>query len=288
MVLVSLPNCQPVYLCAPSCGRTPVSADALRAAVAAAVLHRTPHLVPAGKALHAASYAPGPIHRIAVGATPTDLHITWRTVPRPVAGPLMAMAQRLHQAQRHVDSGDRPRAIDTLHSGLLHVDPASDRLALDTATARAAALLAALTLAQGDPTDALAWARWAHRSLRRLLQDTTDPQVRAALRVLAAAHRAAGDLTASADCCSDLIRHHTQAEGPYALPTLAAQATLALVLHQSGRCEQAQQLLARTIVDHRRVHPQHPGGSRMATALQRIRETCADERHRHQPGHDPQ
>lgn len=288
MILISLPNCQPVYLCAPSCGRAPVPAEALRAAVAAAVLHRTPHLVPVGKAPHAASYAPGPIQRIAVGATPHDLHITWRPVPRQVAGPLMAMAQRLHQAQRHADSGARARAIDTLHSGLLHVDPAGDRLALDTATARAAALLAALTLAEGDPTDALLWARWAHRSLRHLLHDTTDPQVRTALKVLAAAHRSAGDLTASADCYSDLIRHHTQAEGPYALPTLAAQATLALVLHESGRCEQAHQLLTRTIADQRRAHPLHPGASRMAAALQRLRQTCTEECHRSQPGHDVQ
>ncbi|MFI6130281.1 tetratricopeptide repeat protein [Micromonospora sp. NPDC051141] len=280
MILIHLPGYDRVYLCTPSCGRTPVSADEIREAVAAVVLHHTPHLVPAGKTSQAASYALGPIQRVTVGATSADLHITWRAVSRQVTGPMMAMAQRLHLAQRHAADNTPERAINVLHSGLLHIDPTNGRLALETATARAAALLAALTLTGGDPAAALPWARWGHRSLRHLLRDPTNPDVRAALRVLAATHRAAGNLTAAADCYSDLIRHHTQADGPYALPTLAAQATLAVVLHEHGRQEPARQLLARTISDHRRAHPHHPGIARMTAALHRMHTTATGP-----PGH---
>lgn len=47
-ILIQLPGCGWAYLCAPSCGRTPVPADEIRDAVAAVILHRTPHLVPPG------------------------------------------------------------------------------------------------------------------------------------------------------------------------------------------------------------------------------------------------
>ncbi|MET7468328.1 hypothetical protein ACFYON_12370 [Micromonospora sp. NPDC005686] len=135
--------------------------------MAAVALHRTPHLVPTGKTTQAASYALGPIQRVTVGATGTDLHITWRAVSKQITGPMMAMAQRLHLAQRHAARNTPERAIDVLHSGLLHIDPTNSRLALDTATARATAL---------------PWAQWGHRSLRHLLGDPTNPEVRAALR----------------------------------------------------------------------------------------------------------
>ncbi|MFI7650644.1 hypothetical protein ACIBTZ_31900 [Micromonospora sp. NPDC049460] len=280
MILVQLPGCGQMYLCAPACGRAPVPAETIRETVAAAVLHRTPHLVPACKTADAASYAPGAIHRVSVGAIPADLHITWRTVPRQLAGPLMAMAQRLYHARLYADGGQRTRAIDVLYTGLLHIDPSGDKLALDTATARASMLLAALTLADGDPAAALPWAAWAHRSLRRLL-GASDPETCAALKVLAAAHRSAGDLTNAANAYSDLIRHYTKAEGPHTLPSLAAQATLALVLYDAGRCEAAQQLLAHTIATHRRAHPQHRGSASMVEALDRMRSTCINQRHDH-------
>ncbi|MEU8152150.1 hypothetical protein AB0B94_00625 [Micromonospora sp. NPDC048986] len=82
MILIQLPGCGWAYLCAPSCGRTPVPPDEIRDAVAAVILHRTPHLVPPGMPTQAASCALGPIHRVTVGATGTDLHITWRAVSR--------------------------------------------------------------------------------------------------------------------------------------------------------------------------------------------------------------
>lgn len=279
MILIQLPTREQEYLCAPACDRAPVPAETIRAAIAVAVLRRAPGLVPTGKAARAADFAPGAMHRVRVGATGTDLSITWRTEPQQVIGPRMAMAQRLHQARQHAETGNPTRAVEILRSGLLHIDPMCDDPALDTATAHVAALLARLTLGAGDPHAALPWAAWAHRSLRRVLRSPAAPEARAALKVLAAAHHRVGDLTAAAHNYSDLTRHHCEAEGPTALPTLAAQATLAVVLYENGHCEQAQQLLARTITTHRRIYRDHPARARMTEALHRMRATCASHHH---------
>lgn len=126
MILVQLPGRQPVYLCMPACGRAPLPAQALRDTVAQAVLHRAPHLVPPGKIQCAAAYAPGGIHRVAVGAGSTDLHITWRSEPRQLVGPRMSMAQRLTYVRARADHGDHARAIEALQTGLLHTDPTDD------------------------------------------------------------------------------------------------------------------------------------------------------------------
>ncbi len=99
MILIQRPGGALLYLYAPSCGRVPMPAEALRVAVAAVVLHRTPHLVSAGRTAQAASYAAGPIHRISVGATATDLRMTWRTVPWQVDGRLATMPQRLDRGR---------------------------------------------------------------------------------------------------------------------------------------------------------------------------------------------
>ncbi|MEU8216779.1 tetratricopeptide repeat protein [Micromonospora taraxaci] len=283
MILVHLPGGPQVYLCMPACGRAPVPAQALRDAVAQAVLHRAPHLVPPGKTEFAAAYAPGALRRVAVGADHTDLHLTWRSHPCQLVGPRMSMAQRLSYARARADHGDHVRAIQVLHTGLLLTDPTDDICALDLATALAAALLAELTVVHADPSTALPWAGWAHRSLRGLLGGTA-PEAHAALRVLALAHRRSGNLADAANCYSDLIRHHSKVEGPRALPTLAAQATLALVLYQDGHCLQARQLLARTAADHHSAHQGHRDGPRLRQELARMRAGCVDQGHGHPAG----
>ncbi|MET8912465.1 tetratricopeptide repeat protein [Micromonospora sp. NPDC004551] len=237
-----------------------------------------------GETGRAADYAPGAMHRVSVGVTGNDLEIAWRVEPQQVVGPRLVMAQRLYQARQHAGAGNQTRSIEFLRAGLLQIDPNGDDLALDTATAQVAALLARLTLTGGDPYGALPWAAWAHRSLRRVLRSALGPETRAALKVLAAAHRAVGDVTAAVHSYSDLTRHQAQAEGPTALPTLAAQASLALVLYEEGHCEQAQQLLARTIAIHRRAHREHPARARMAAALDHMRATCAGHPHEHPAG----
>ncbi|MEU1813567.1 hypothetical protein ABZ487_32155, partial [Micromonospora aurantiaca] len=84
------------YLCAPACGRAPMSATVIRDEVAAAILRRVPQLVPKRQRDRAADYATGAIHRVRVGIT--DLTIDWRENLLPVAAPRIPMAQRLTRA----------------------------------------------------------------------------------------------------------------------------------------------------------------------------------------------
>lgn len=277
MILIQMSSHERMYLCAPACDRDPVSAELIRDAIADHVRRRTPHLVPADKTDRAADYAPGAMHRVIVGTI--ELEITWRTSPQMVLGPRVSMAQRLYQARQQIANDRHERAVEVLRSGLLLIDPAHDDLALDASTAQVAALLARLSVTAGDPVAAVPWAAWAHRSLRRIRRSATAPETRAALNVLAAAHRDAGDLTGAAHAYGDLVRNHTTAEGLTALSTLSAQANLALVLHQAGHCDQAQQLLSRTITTHRRAHGGHPAGARMAGALARMRAACVGHDH---------
>ncbi|MFD6563029.1 hypothetical protein [Micromonospora profundi] len=195
------------------------------------------------------------------------------------------MAQRLNHARACADHGDRARAIEVLHTGLLLTGPTDDTLALDVATANAAALLAEFTVANDDLATALPWAGWAYRSLRRL-RGATSPEARAALKCLATAQRRSGNLAAAAHCYSELTHHHSAAEGPRSLPTLATQATLALVLYQDGHCKRARQLLDRTAADHRAAHPGHRDGPRLRHELARMRASCVDQGHDHPAGTD--
>lgn len=188
------------------------------------------------------------------------------------------MTQRLYQARQDARRGRNDAALGVLRSGLLLVDPARDAVALDVPTAQTAVLLARISIAVGDPVDALPWASWGYRSLR-MLCGSTALQTRAALAVLAAAHRDVGDHRAAAHAYSDLVRHHTQAEGSTAVSTLVAQTDLAVVLHEAGHCDQAQQLLSRTITTHRCVHRDRLAQTRMVNALARMRTTCASHDH---------
>ncbi|MEU1860618.1 hypothetical protein, partial [Micromonospora aurantiaca (nom. illeg.)] len=270
------------YLCAPACGRAPMSATVIRDEVAAAILRRVPQLVPKRQRDRAADYAAGAIQRVRVGIT--DLTIDWRENLLPVAAPRIPMAQRLTRATECARDGQRGRAIDLLRTGLAYVDPHHGP-ALDAATAQAGALLARLLLADGDIHTALLWARWAHQSLRQIQPRRTAYETRVALHVLAAAQHRTGQLTDATHNYTDLVRHHTDAEGPTARATLAAQAALAGVLADAGTCDQAQQLLIRTLAVYRRAYPGNPpepAVRQMRAALHRIRATCAAH-HPHHP-----
>ncbi|MEU1860603.1 hypothetical protein [Micromonospora aurantiaca (nom. illeg.)] len=258
----------PVFLCTPPCRREPLAADAVARAVAAVVLRRAPRLVPPGAAADAASYARAMILRIAVGATLTDLRVTWRTAP-----PHTHIAQRLHAARRHADHRDYRQAVRLLRGALHHIDPLRHRPTTDLITARAAALLADTSLA-ARALGAREWAAFAHRSLARLHDDPTHPEVRDALAVLAAATTAAGDHTTATHLYSDLIRHHSQAEGPAALPTLTAQAHLCAALHATGQFEQAASLLRCTAAALDTTPHHDQAATRLAKQLAAMRDTA--------------
>ncbi|MBU8857680.1 MULTISPECIES: hypothetical protein [unclassified Micromonospora] len=258
----------PVFLCTPPCGRNPIAADGVSRAVAAIVLRRAPRLVPPGSAADAASYARAVILRINVGATLNDLRVTWRSAP-----PRTHIAQRLHAARRHTHHRNHRQAVRLLRGALHHIDPLRHRPTTDLITARAAALLADTSLA-ARALGAREWAAFAHRSLRGLHGDPTHPEVRDALAVLAAATTAAGDHTGATRLYSDLIRYHSQAEGPAALPTLTAQAHLCAALHATGQVEQAASLLRCTAAALGSTHHHDPATARLAKQLAAMRDTA--------------
>lgn len=258
----------PVFLCTPPCGREPIAAGVVSRAVAAIVLRRAPRLVPPGAAADAASYARAVILRISVGATLDELRVTWRTAP-----PRTHIAQRLHAARRHAQHRDHRQAIRLLRGALHHIDPLRHPPTNDLITARAAALLADTSFA-ARALGAREWAAFAHRSLRRLHDDPTHPEVRDALAVLAAATTAAGDHANAKHLYSDLIRHHSEAEGPAALPTLIAQAHLSVALHATGQFEQAASLLRSTAAALDATPHRDQAATRLAKQLAAMRDTA--------------
>ena len=258
----------PVLLCTPPCGRQPIAADAVSHAVGAIVLRRAPRLVPAGLADDAASYAAAVILRITVGATLNDLHVTWRTAP-----PHTHIAQRLHTARHHAERGDFRQAVRLLRGALHHIDPLRHLPTSDLTTARAAALLADTALI-ACAVGAREWAAYAHRSLARIYDDPTHPEVRDALAVLAAATTTAGDHINAGHLYTDLIRQHSNAEGPAALPTLTAQAHLTVVLHATGQFEQAASLLRCTAAALNSTPHHDHAATRLAKHLTTMRDTA--------------
>ncbi|MDG4803701.1 hypothetical protein [Micromonospora sp. WMMD980] len=278
----------PVFLCTPPCGREPIAADAVSQAVGVIVLRRAPRLVPAGFAADAASYAAAVILRIIVGATLNDLRVTWRTAP-----PHTHIAQRLHTARRHAYRRDYRQAVRLLRGALHHIDPLRHLPTTDLITARAAALLADTALT-ARAVGAREWAAFAHRSLARRYDDPTHPEVRDALAVLAAATSTAGDHANACHLYRDLVRHHSDAEGPAALPTLTAQALLTVALHATGQFEQAASLLRRTAAAMNSSPRHDQAAVRLAKQLATMHDTArptlpagtiARSSHGHLPGH---
>jgi hypothetical protein len=84
MILIQRIPREQTYLCAPACDQTPIPAEQIRDTIAEHVRCCAPQLIPAGDAERAADYAPGAMHRVAVG--PSELDITWRTDPQQVIG----------------------------------------------------------------------------------------------------------------------------------------------------------------------------------------------------------
>ncbi|MFY1595914.1 hypothetical protein [Micromonospora sp. WMMD737] len=281
MVLVDLPEQEPCYTCRSACPRRPLPAAQLSTLIAEAMLQRVPHLVPRGRTHDAALYAPGIIRRITVGATPTDLYITWHPAPRRLYRPDLTTRQRLDLARQRMDAGDVTDALGLLETGLLQVDPRrAGATASDETTATAAVLYAQLLLTTHHASTAITWAAYGHRSLRNLL-GKRQPATCHALKVLASAHRHAGYTSQAADLYAELATHLHHMLGPRALPTIAAYATHALLLFDSGDCFTARQLLADTLANHKAQRPGHPDGPRMQHELDRMRRHCVTNKHRH-------
>ncbi|MEV0003454.1 tetratricopeptide repeat protein [Micromonospora sp. NPDC050980] len=251
------------YDCPPGCSRPPLPAARIVDTIGRAVLQHTPRILPAATAPYsreaAATYAGRVISRLTVGRHPADLHITWRTavtdIPRP--------AEHLARA-RTLAAANPAHARELLAAVLAAVDPATARA--DPERAAAAHLQADVLIRLGHPTPAIRWATYAHHAHTHL-HGPAAASTLAALHTLAAAHRCAGNPQQAYHLYRHLAEQLATTTGPDAHPTLAAQASLAVVLHQLGHHARARDLLADTIAVHRVAHPGHPATARMISHL---------------------
>jgi hypothetical protein len=271
------------YQCQQGCRPRPLDGVAVADTVGRAILAHAPRVIPStGTPIPphlAAVHAHRVVARVTVGATPSEVTLTWRATPVVELDRLdTERAQRVATA-RNLAVSDPLRARQFLHASLTGVDPAT--ASAHPLHADAAILLAELQLRLGHLADAITWATYAHHSTAHLYGPTRQRSLHA-LHILAAAHRRAGHHQRGYRLYRQLAEHLAATAGPHASRTLAAQATTALVLHDLGHCQAARTLLADTITTHRREHPGHPATARMTQHLTRIWRDCAAKGHQHQ------
>ncbi|MCW3818642.1 CDC27 family protein [Micromonospora sp. DR5-3] len=270
------------YQCQASCRPRPLDAAAIADTIGRAILRHTPRIIPATSTPTpphlAATHAHRVLARITIGTTSADIRLTWRAAPLTGPGVDTKRAQAVASA-RHLALDDPLRALRLLHDSLTGTDPAT--APAHPLFADAAALLAELQLRLGYPSDAIAWATYAHRSTVQLHSPTHSRSLQA-LRLHAVAHRRAGHHQRAYHLYRQLGEHLVTTNGPHAQRTLATHAATALVLHDLGHCQAARTLLADTITTHRRHHPDHPATARMTQHLTRIWNDCATKGHHHQ------
>ncbi|MCI4063453.1 hypothetical protein MRQ36_13040 [Micromonospora sp. R77] len=276
----------PAYLCGNDCWPRPLDAIAIADHVGRAILRHAPRIVPSHAGTPtpphlAALHAHRVLTRVTVGATARDMTLTWRAAP--LANPDRWETERAQRvaAARDLTIGDPLRARQLLHESLTGIDPAT--APPHPVHTEAATLLAALHLRLGDLDAATAWAGYAHHSADHLYGPTHRRSLHA-LHLFAAAHRRAGHHQRAYHLYRQLGEHHASSDSPRGHRTLAVHATTALVLHDLGHCQAAQDLLADTIATQRREHPGNPTTARMTHHLARIRQDCATNSHHHEDG----
>ncbi|MEV0005626.1 hypothetical protein AB0H28_25535 [Micromonospora sp. NPDC050980] len=266
------------YECPPDCPRPALPAARIVEVIGRAVLRHAPHIVPATVAhphspQTAAACAGRIISRVTAGCHPADLRITWR----PVVSSTAPLTEHLDLA-RALATKNPAHARELLHAALCAVDLTT--APADLAHADAAHLHAEVLIRLGHPTAAIRWAAYAHQAHTHL-QGPTAAVTLAVLHTLAAAHRLAGHHQRAYHLYRHLAEQLAATAGPHAHPTLATQASLAVVLHDLGHCTPARTLLADTITAHRRAHPGHPATARMISHLERMWQDCAARNHVH-------
>ncbi|MEU5826178.1 hypothetical protein [Micromonospora tulbaghiae] len=276
----------PAYLCGNDCWPRPLDAVVIADHVGRAILRHAPRIIaaPAGTPARphlAAMHAHRILTCVTVGAAAHDMTLTWRAVP--VASPDRWETERAKRvaAARDLAASDPLRARQLLHGSLTGIDPAT--APPHPVHAEAGTLLAALHLRLGELDAAIRWAGYGHHSANHLYGPTHRRSLHA-LHLFAVAHRSAGHHQRAYHLYRQLGEHAASSDGPRGHRTLAVHATTALVLHDLGHCQAAQDLLADTIATQRREHPGNPTTARMTHHLARIRQDCATKSHHHQDG----
>jgi hypothetical protein len=188
-----------------------------------------------------------------------------RHVPPPLAA-LTAHAQTLSSA------GQLAEARAVLADALDPADVDPQRASPDLANA--AALLARILIALGDPYTARPWAGFAHAAEDRLY-GPHDERTIAAAAMHARVLQSIGSHGRAAHLYHDLVRELTSRDGANSDRVLAAEADLAVAEHAAGQCTAARARLAEAWARHRRMHGDAaPGGIKMLARLGGMEREC--------------
>ena len=150
---------------------------------------------------------------------------------RHVAPPL---AELTAQAQTLSSAGDLVAARAVLTEALDPVDADPQRASPDLADA--AALLARILIALGDPHGARLWAGFAHAAADKLYGSHDERTVAAAALHAAVLHRI-GNHGRAAQLYHELVLELSAVDGPDSARVLAAEADLATSEHAAGQID---------------------------------------------------
>lgn len=196
-----------------------------------------------------------------------------RRVPPP-------LAELTAQARTLTSAGDLVGARAVLADALTPVDADPQRASPDLATA--AALLARILIALGDPHAARIWAGFAHAAEDRLHGSHDERTVAAAALHAAVLHRV-GSHGRAARLYQDLVRTLAALDGPDSSRVLAAEADQATAEHAAGQCTAARERLADAWARHRRAYGDaDPAGIKMLARLGAMDRECGRDREAHE------
>jgi hypothetical protein len=186
-----------------------------------------------------------------------------------VAPPLAELTAR---AQTLSSAGDLVAAREVLADALNPVDADPQRASPDLANA--AALLARILIALGDPHAARLWAGFAHAAEDRLYGPHDERTVAAAALHAAVLHRI-GNHGRAAQLYHNLVGELAALDGPDSPRVLAAEADLATAEHSAGHCTDARARLAAAWSRHRQVYGDAtPAGIKMLARLGAMEREC--------------
>ena len=202
-------------------------------------------------------------------------------VPRPAAATASTTAPRCARrslttlAERELAAGERQRAVALLRAALLDAEPAT---AAPDSDLIAAATLYAATVHPGEVahSQALRWARYAHRCSQQLLGAHHEATIRAG-GVLAQVLTVHGLDTAAVALRQQIVATLGRRDGLLAATTIAARVDLALTQHAASFCDAAIDGLTRTWRAWCRRHgPADRGSIAMLLHLAALLDACGD------------
>ncbi|WP_412736449.1 hypothetical protein [Krasilnikovia sp. MM14-A1259] len=182
------------------------------------------------------------------------------------------LAELTAHAQSLTSAGDLVGARAVLADVLDPTDADPRRATADLAIA--AALLARILIALGDPHTARVWAGFAHAAEERL-HGPHDERTIAAAATHAAVLQRTGNHGRAVQLYHDLVGALITLDGPDSSRVLAAQADLATAEHSAGQCTAARSRLADAWTRHRAEHGDTaPAGIKMLARLSAMERDC--------------